>query len=80
MTELFNKISNQDWGGSTIRNTGDSIMAFGDTTVLAVGEYKCTDGTCADTSQYMLYTLDLYGSIKCVDDNASATPKSVSLV
>mmetsp|Transcript_1485 Transcript_1485/g.2667 ORF Transcript_1485/g.2667 Transcript_1485/m.2667 type:complete len:103 (+) Transcript_1485:1106-1414(+) len=63
MNELFNKVSN---GGS---NTGNSIMPKGDSTVLAVKEYKCSEGTCA-TSWVMLYTSNLYGQIRCEDDNA----------
>ena len=45
-------------------------MANGDTTILAVGPYKCSDGTCAN-SHIMLYIDDLNGEVKCVEDNAS---------
>jgi predicted outer membrane repeat protein len=45
-------------------------MANGDTTILADGSYKCSDGTCADDID-MLYTVDLNGEVKCVEDNAS---------
>jgi hypothetical protein len=45
-------------------------MANGDTVILAVESYKCSEGTCADFSR-MLRTGDLYGEVKCVEDNAS---------
>ena len=67
MNGLFNTVSN--YVGSSI-NTGNSIMANGDTTILAVGSYKCSEGTCA-SSTIMLYTDDLNGEVKCVEDNAS---------
>ena len=51
-------------------NTGNSIMANGDTAILAVGSYKCSEGTCA-SSNNMLRTDDLNGEVKCVEDNAS---------
>ena len=51
-TELFNKVSNGAFSGY---NTGNSIMPFGDSAVLAVGVYKCSDGTCA-RSDTMLNT------------------------
>jgi hypothetical protein len=67
MNGLFNTVSNENnWAD----NTGNSIMANGDTTTLAVGPYKCSEGTCADSS-IMLWTDDLYGEVKCVEDNAS---------
>ncbi|GMI47449.1 hypothetical protein TrCOL_g9426 [Triparma columacea] len=65
MDGLFNKISNYD-GFSA----GNSIMANGDTTILAVVPYKCSEGTCA-ASTSMLWTDDLNGEVKCVEDNAS---------
>ena len=65
MDGLFNTVSN---GATT--NTGNSIMANGDTTILADGTYKCSEGTCA-ASHSMLYTEDLNGEVKCVEDNAS---------
>jgi hypothetical protein len=65
MNGLFNTVSNRD-----ADNTGNSIMANGDTTILAVGSYKCSEGTCAG-SEIMLYTKDLNGEVKCVEDNAS---------
>ena len=67
MNGLFNTVSNLvhiDY------NTGNSIMANGDTTILADGSYKCSQGTCA-SSYNMLYTNNLNGEVKCVDDNAS---------
>jgi hypothetical protein len=67
MNGLFNTVSN--YASSSV-NTGNSIMANGDTTLLAVGPYKCSEGPCAGSSR-MLYTDDLYGEIKCVEDNAS---------
>jgi hypothetical protein len=67
MNGLFNTVSN--YADSRV-NTGNSIMANGDTTVLAVGPYKCSEGTCADSSR-MLRTDDLNGEVKCVEDNAS---------
>jgi predicted outer membrane repeat protein len=45
-------------------------MSNGDTAVLATGSYKCSEGTCADSVD-MLYTVDLNGEVKCVEDNAS---------
>jgi hypothetical protein len=45
-------------------------MANGDTAILAVGPYKCSEGTCADIG-IMLVTGDLNGEVKCVEDNAS---------
>jgi hypothetical protein len=68
MNGLFNTVSNAD--NENTSNTGNSIMANGDTVILAVGPYKCSGGTCADSS-VMLYTLDLNGEIKCVEDDTS---------
>jgi hypothetical protein len=67
MNGLFNTVSNY---AGTYYNTGNSIMANGDTTTLAFGPYKCSEGTCAG-SYTMLYTDDLNGEVKCVEDNAS---------
>jgi hypothetical protein len=67
MNGLLNTVSNSAGPGI---NTGNSIMANGDTTILAVWLYKCSEGTCAD-SYTMLYTEDLNGEVKCVEDNAS---------
>jgi hypothetical protein len=68
MNGLFNTVSN--YNGWQADNTGNSIMANGDSTILAVGSYKCSEGTCAD-SDIMLFTGNLYGEVKCVEDNAS---------
>jgi predicted outer membrane repeat protein len=65
MNGLFNTVSNY-----ATTNTGNSIMANGDTAILADGSYKCSDGTCADSDE-MLFTLELNGEVKCVEDNAS---------
>jgi predicted outer membrane repeat protein len=67
MTGLFNTVSNEV---TYADNTGNSIMANGDTAVLAVGSYKGSEGTCAD-SYSMLYTYNLNGEVKCVEDSAS---------
>jgi predicted outer membrane repeat protein len=67
MNVLFNTVSN---GVYSDYNTGNSIMANGDTVILADGSYKCSQGTCA-ASNNMLYTADLNGEVKCVEDNAS---------
>ena len=63
MNGLFNTLSN---GGS---NTGNSIMPNGDTAVLAVGVYKCSDGPCSDSTD-MLSTSGLNGEVKCEEDTA----------
>ena len=71
MNGLFNAVSNYVVSGI---NTGNSIMANGDTTILIVGPYKCSEGTCADGNPYspnMLHTDDLNGEVKCVEDSAS---------
>jgi hypothetical protein len=67
MNGLFNTVSNGVYSGT---NTGNSIMANGDTAILAGGSYKCPEGTCADNTD-MLWTDDLNGEVKCVEDNAS---------
>jgi predicted outer membrane repeat protein len=67
MNGLFNKVSNYVGSSS---NTGNSIMANGEIVILAVGPYKCSQGTCA-ASYRMLRTDDLNGEVKCVEDNAS---------
>ena len=63
MNGLHNTVNN----GNSAAN---SIMANGDTSVLAVGSYKCSEGTCA-FSDRMLWTYNLYGEVKCVEDSAS---------
>ena len=65
MTGIFNKVSNGD-----ADNTGNFIMANGDTVVMASGSYKCSEGTCA-SSVSMLYTYDLNGVVLCQEDDAS---------
>jgi hypothetical protein len=67
MNGLFNTVSNYAGSGY---NTGNSIMANGGTAILAVGSYKCSEGTCASIHR-MLSTDDLNGEVKCVEDNAS---------
>jgi hypothetical protein len=67
MNGLFNTVSNED---NYAENTGNSIMGNGDTTILDVGPYKCSQGTCAG-SENMLWLFNLYGEVKCVEDNAS---------
>jgi predicted outer membrane repeat protein len=68
MNGLFNTVSNADY--DFVENTGNSIMSNGDTVILAVGSYKCSDGTCSG-SDLMLYTWTLNGEVKCMEDNAS---------
>jgi hypothetical protein len=67
MNGLFNTVSNAVISGG---NTGNSIMANGDSTILADGPYKCSEGTCAASSTMLLID-DLNGEVKCVEDNAS---------
>jgi hypothetical protein len=67
MNNLFNTVSNAVHSSA---NTGNSIMPNGDTAIVAVGLYKCSEGNCA-AYWVMLYTEDLYGEVKCVEDNAS---------
>jgi predicted outer membrane repeat protein len=66
MNGLFNTVSNYPHTS----NIGNSIMANGNLVILAVRSYKCSQGTCA-TSTIMLYTYNLNGEVKCVEDNAS---------
>ena len=76
MTQLWDKVSSKAGEGYI---AGTDIMANDDTTTLSVGEYKCSDGTCADDrpnteapdSDSMLVTEGLYGTIQCVNDDAS---------
>ena len=67
MDGIFNAISN--YAGEYADNTGNSIMPNGDTAVLAVGVYKCSDGTCS-SSGTMLITDGLHGEVKCEEDDA----------
>ena len=69
MNGLFNTVSNDNTNAD---NTGNSIMSNGDTVVIAVGSYKCSEGTCAHSTEYgMLWTGDLWGAVVCEEDNAS---------
>ena len=45
-------------------------MANGDTAVVAVGAYTCSEGTCA-SSETMLWTDNLNGEVKCFNDDSS---------
>ena len=70
MNGLFNTVSNADNEYTT--NTGNSIMSNGDTAVIAVGPYKCSEGTCAhSTEKGMLWTDNLWGAVVCAEDDAS---------
>ena len=60
ITELHDKVSYD----------GKTTMPNGNTTALSAGEYKCSDGTCAARSS-MLATEGLYGTIRCLNDDAS---------
>ena len=71
MTELFNKVSNAPKELPEVDNTGTFVMDNGEIVVLAIGLYKCSEGTCAGNSHNMLYTQGLNGLVKCVEDNAS---------
>ena len=73
MEGLFNTISNAK-GDVSIEHaeTGNYIMANNDTVILAVRAYRCSEGICAKGyDNYMLYTEDLHGEMKCVQDYAS---------
>ena len=67
MNRILHTVSNY---GCTGCNTGNSIMPNGDTAVLAVREYKCSEGTCA-SSETMLWTDNLNGEVKCFNDDSS---------
>jgi hypothetical protein len=73
MEGLFNTISNAKRDVSIEHaETGNYIMANNDTVILAVRAYKCSEGICAKGyDNYMLYTEDLHGEMKCVKDDAS---------
>ena len=68
MDDLFNAVDNSG-------NSYNPKMANGDTTLVAVGSYKCSDGTnvCSQTNTgvNMLYVNSLYGVVECEEDNAS---------
>ena len=73
MEGLFNTISNAK-GDVSIEHTttGNYIMPNNDTVILAVRAYRCSEGICAKGyDNYMLYTEDLHGEMKCVQDYAS---------
>jgi hypothetical protein len=67
MNALFSTVSNYI---DIYHNTGNSIMSNGDTTVLAVGVYQCSDGTCSNSNS-MLSTDSLHGEVKCEEEDAS---------
>ena len=62
MTSLYNTVSDE----------GGNIMANGDTAVMAVGSYECSEasGACA-SSDNMLEVRGLSGKIVCSEDEAS---------
>jgi len=68
MGGLFEKISNY-----VTTNTGEAIIANGDIVLLSTGTYKCSGsaGTCVNAWN-MLYTNNLFGSLKCVDEAEAA--------
>ena len=69
MTALFNTISNYDFQPAF---AGNSIMSGGSEVQLAVGEYKCSEGSCAVFLHYvMLHSHGLFGDIKCKEETAS---------
>jgi predicted outer membrane repeat protein len=55
---------------NTLSHTGNSKMSSGDSVILAVGSYKCSEGTCSNIYN-MLTTHNLNGEVKCVEDIAS---------
>ena len=71
MIELFNAISNADGTYHTVDRTGGNITENGATTTLAIGVYKCSESACASDS-VMLSTHDLFGSIKCINDDGAS--------
>ena len=75
MVQLFHTISN---GGSGFQQGRYHIMASGSTAELVAGVYKCNipslhDGIarCADDNYGILYSQDLFGEVKCEEDDAS---------
>ena len=72
MNSLFNTVSNYDTWPAV---SGASIISNGETVALAVGTYKCSEGTCAGgvdvNSQKMLWLEDLNGVVKCLNEDAS---------
>jgi hypothetical protein len=63
MSSLFNTICKGT-------DSATSVMTNGDTAIMAVGSYKCTEGTCASSNSMLIIRL-LYGDLKCAEDNAS---------
>jgi predicted outer membrane repeat protein len=55
---------------NTVSSYGNTKMANGDIAILADGSYKCSEGTCGHNDR-MLWTNNLNGEVKCVEDNAS---------
>jgi predicted outer membrane repeat protein len=72
MYDLFHTVSNGFEFFQVDFYQGESTMEFGSTALLAVGLYKCSDGyrICARPDS-MLWTIELNGEVKCVEDNAS---------
>ncbi|GMI32159.1 hypothetical protein TrCOL_g6757 [Triparma columacea] len=70
MDTLFNLVSSYSSSWSTSTNTGNNLMANGDSAVLSTVTFKCSDGTCAD-SERMLYSDDSFGEVRCSSDDAT---------
>ena len=72
MTELWDKLSSAGLGSDTTKR-GTKLVANGDTTTLAVGEYKCSDGQCASEGEegFQVYADELNGAVQCSKDDAS---------
>jgi hypothetical protein len=49
MNGIFNTVSNFM---SSHVSTGNSFMANGDTAILAVGSFKCSEGTCVKVNKW----------------------------
>ena len=75
MNGLFNTVSNYN-DMNNVDNTGNNIMANGDTTILAAATYKCnaSGSNCARLSSHespiMIVMKGLYGSVECINDLA----------
>lgn len=72
MTELWDKLSSAGLGSDTTKR-GTKLVASGDTTTLAVGEYKCSDGQCANEGEegFQVYADELNGVVQCSKDDAT---------
>jgi hypothetical protein len=71
MDTLFNLVSSYSASWSTTTNTGNNLMAAGDSAVLSTVTFKCSDGTCAN-SDNMIYTLTgSYCDVRCTSDDAT---------